>query len=45
MSERHHVLKADTPAQVENRLILCDLTARTPHQGMALLGIGTPERL
>ncbi|MFC5799354.1 arginine--tRNA ligase [Streptomyces formicae] len=39
------VLKADTPAQVENRLFLVDLTARTLHQGMALLGIRTPERL
>ncbi|MFD4375486.1 arginine--tRNA ligase [Streptomyces sp. NPDC058486] len=39
------VLKADTPAQVENRLFLCALTARTLHQGMALLGIRTPERL
>ncbi|MFC7968967.1 DALR anticodon-binding domain-containing protein, partial [Streptomyces cinereoruber] len=26
-------------------LFLCDLTARTLHQGMALLGIRTPERL
>ncbi|MEU6847949.1 arginine--tRNA ligase [Streptomyces sp. NPDC046716] len=35
------------PAQevVENRLLLCDLTARTLHQGMALLGIRTPEKL
>ncbi|MFE6287983.1 arginine--tRNA ligase [Streptomyces sp. NPDC057877] len=39
------VLKADTAAQVENRLFLCDITARTLHQGMALLGIRTPERL
>ena len=39
------VLKADTPAQVENRLFLCDITAKTLHQGMALLGIRTPERL
>ncbi|MER8034642.1 arginine--tRNA ligase [Streptomyces hydrogenans] len=39
------VLKADTPAQVENRLFLCDLTARTLQQGMTLLGIRTPERL
>ncbi|MER6286709.1 arginine--tRNA ligase [Streptomyces sviceus] len=39
------VIKADSPAQVENRLLLCDLTARTLHQGMALLGIRTPERL
>ncbi len=30
---------------VENRLFLVDLTARTLHQGMALLGIRTPERL
>ncbi|MGW3123650.1 arginine--tRNA ligase [Streptomyces sp. NPDC001107] len=35
------------PAQevAENRLFLCDVTARTLHQGMALLGIRTPERL
>ncbi|MEU4495411.1 arginine--tRNA ligase [Streptomyces sp. NBC_00210] len=35
------------PAQevAENRLFLCELTARTLHQGMALLGIRTPERL
>ncbi|MFF7469137.1 arginine--tRNA ligase [Streptomyces sp. NPDC008092] len=39
------VLKADTPEQVENRLLLCDITARTLHQGMALLGIRTPEKL
>ncbi|MFF8830784.1 arginine--tRNA ligase [Streptomyces sp. NPDC015131] len=39
------VLKADTPEQVENRLFLCNLTARTLHLGMGLLGIRTPERL
>ncbi|MFC8568950.1 arginine--tRNA ligase [Streptomyces sp. NPDC057245] len=39
------VLKAGTPEQVENRLFLCDITARTLHRGMALLGIRTPERL
>ncbi|MFC7911618.1 arginine--tRNA ligase [Streptomyces nigra] len=39
------VLKAETSEQVENRLFLCDLTARTLHRGMALLGIRTPERL
>ncbi|WP_328439198.1 arginine--tRNA ligase [Streptomyces sp. NBC_00444] len=39
------VLKADTPEQTENRLFLCDLTARTLNRGMALLGIRTPERL
>ncbi len=40
------VLKAEGGApQIANRLFLCDLTARTLHQGMALLGIRTPERL
>ncbi|MGW3336685.1 arginine--tRNA ligase [Streptomyces sp. NPDC001009] len=39
------VLKADSPAQVENRLFLVDLTARTLHEGMALLGIRTPGKL
>ncbi|MDI9831943.1 arginine--tRNA ligase [Streptomyces sp. KAU_LT] len=39
------VLKAETSAQVENRLFLCDLTARTLTKGMSLLGIRTPERL
>jgi arginyl-tRNA synthetase len=43
--EQCPVLKAPTDAAVENRLFLCDLTARTLHQGMALLGIRTPERL
>ncbi|MGW3013176.1 arginine--tRNA ligase [Streptomyces sp. NPDC001219] len=40
------VLKAEGgPDQVAGRLFLCELTARTLHQGMALLGIRTPERL
>ncbi|UUU41441.1 arginine--tRNA ligase [Streptomyces sp. NBC_00162] len=39
------VLKAETPEQVENRLFLCDLTARTLTKGMSLLGIRTPEKL
>ncbi|MFB8217764.1 arginine--tRNA ligase [Streptomyces anulatus] len=40
------VLSADNaPEVVENRLFLVELTARTLHQGMALLGIRTPERL
>ncbi|MFF4450727.1 arginine--tRNA ligase [Streptomyces sp. NPDC001502] len=39
------VLKADTPEQVENRLFLCDLSARTLKKGMSLLGIRTPEKL
>ncbi|MFP3117574.1 arginine--tRNA ligase [Streptomyces sp. Iso 434] len=41
-----HVLSADNPPEVvENRLFLCDLTGRTLHQGMELLGIRTPEQL
>ncbi|MET9134822.1 arginine--tRNA ligase [Streptomyces antibioticus] len=39
------VLKAETPELRENRLFLIDLTARTLHRGMALLGIRTPEKL
>jgi arginyl-tRNA synthetase len=39
------VLKASAPAIVENRLFLSTLTARTLQQGLALLGIRTPERL
>ncbi|WP_338677407.1 arginine--tRNA ligase [Streptomyces sp. SCSIO 30461] len=40
------VISADNTVEVfENRLFLIDLTARTLHQGMALLGIRTPERL
>ncbi|GHF56247.1 arginine--tRNA ligase [Streptomyces mashuensis] len=39
------VLRAETPGQVENRLFLCELTARTLRQGMELLGIRTPEKL
>ncbi len=33
------------PAQVENRLFLCELTGRTLRQGLSLLGIRSPERL
>lgn len=41
-----HVLSDENPVEVvENRLFLCDITARTLHQGMALLGIRTPDRL
>jgi arginyl-tRNA synthetase len=40
------VIKPAPPKEVaENRLFLCDLTARTLHRGLALLGIRTPERL
>ncbi|WP_329026504.1 arginine--tRNA ligase [Streptomyces sp. NBC_01423] len=41
-----HVLSEDNSAEVvENRLFLCDITARTLHRGMELLGIRTFERL
>ncbi|MEW1718381.1 arginine--tRNA ligase [Streptomyces sp. NPDC093109] len=41
-----HVLSDENaPEVVENRLFLCDLTARTLRQGLALLGIQTPARL
>ncbi|MBN3932763.1 arginine--tRNA ligase [Streptomyces verrucosisporus] len=39
------VIRAESEAVRENRLFLCDLTARTLRQGMGLLGIRTPERL
>ncbi|MFG2678128.1 arginine--tRNA ligase [Streptomyces sp. NPDC048392] len=40
------VIKPAPPREVaENRLLLCEVTARTLHQGLALLGIRTPERL
>ncbi|WP_328540827.1 arginine--tRNA ligase [Streptomyces sp. NBC_00344] len=40
------VLKPEVPGDVaENRLFYSQLTARTLHQGMDLLGIRTPERL
>ncbi|SES48644.1 arginyl-tRNA synthetase [Streptomyces sp. yr375] len=41
-----HVLSPDNaPEVVENRLFLVDLTGRTLHLGMALLGIRTPDKL
>ncbi|MFI6766343.1 arginine--tRNA ligase [Streptomyces sp. NPDC050355] len=44
--EKCQVVSADNPVEVvENRLFLVDLTGRTLHKGMALLGIRTPERL
>ncbi|MFI5759091.1 arginine--tRNA ligase [Streptomyces sp. NPDC051569] len=40
------VLDENNPAEVvENRLFLCEITARTLQQGLALLGIRSPERL
>ncbi|MBL1081687.1 arginine--tRNA ligase [Streptomyces actinomycinicus] len=44
--DKCQVLSADNaPEVVENRLFLVDLTARTLHRGMGLLGIRTPEKL
>lgn len=39
------VLKAETPALRESRLLLCDLTARTIQQCLELLGIRTIEQM
>ncbi|HMC64280.1 MAG TPA: arginine--tRNA ligase [Gemmataceae bacterium] len=39
------VLRAETPALRQSRLLLCDVTARTIQQGLGLLGIGTIERM
>jgi arginyl-tRNA synthetase len=39
------VLKAETPALRDSRLLLCDLTARVIQRGLDLLGIRTVERM
>jgi arginyl-tRNA synthetase len=39
------VLKAETPALRDSRLLLCDLTARTIQTTLGLLGIRTVERM
>ena len=39
------VLKEGYEATRESRLALCDITARTLNQGLALLGIEAPERM
>ncbi|MDO9174630.1 MAG: DALR anticodon-binding domain-containing protein, partial [Actinomycetota bacterium] len=39
------VLKEGHEATRDSRLALCDLTARTLEQGLALLGIDAPERM
>jgi arginyl-tRNA synthetase len=39
------VLKADTPALRDSRLLLCDLTARTIAKGLELLGIEVVEKM
>ncbi|HEV2970037.1 MAG TPA: arginine--tRNA ligase [Pirellulales bacterium] len=43
--EQCPVLKADNPVQRANRLILCDLTARTLRQGLELLGIEVVDKM
>jgi arginyl-tRNA synthetase len=42
--ERCPVLRADEPSRT-NRLVLCDLTARTLARGLDLLGIAAPQRM
>jgi arginyl-tRNA synthetase len=39
------VLKAETEAMMQSRLLLCDLTARTIEKGLQLLGIGVVEMM
>jgi arginyl-tRNA synthetase len=39
------VLKAETPALRQSRLLMCDLTGRVIQKGLELLGIGTVERM
>jgi arginyl-tRNA synthetase len=43
--EQCPVLKAETPAGRDSRLLLCDLTARTLKQGLELLGIEVVEKM
>jgi arginyl-tRNA synthetase len=43
--EQCPVLKAESPALREGRLVLCDLTARTLKQGLELLGIEVVEKM
>jgi arginyl-tRNA synthetase len=40
-----NVLKAETEALRQSRLLLCDLTARVIQKGLSLLGIRTVERM
>src|SRR5262249_51880408 len=44
-SQHRAVLKAETPALRDSRLLLCDLTARVIQKGLELLGIRTVERM
>jgi arginyl-tRNA synthetase len=43
--EQCPVLKAESPAIRDSRLLLCDLTARTLKQGLELLGIEVVEKM
>ena len=43
--EQCPVLKAETPELRQSRLLLCDLTARTIHKGLELLGIDVVEKM
>ncbi len=43
--EKCPVLKAETPALRDSRLLLADLTARTIRQGLELLGIGVEQKM
>ena len=43
--EKHSVLKAEPDSLRRSRLLLCDLTARTIKQGLALLGIDVVEQM
>jgi arginyl-tRNA synthetase len=39
------ILRADSEEQKMSRLALCDFTARVMEQGLALLGIESPEQM
>ena len=43
--EQCHVLRAETDALRQSRLLLCDLTARTIQKGLELLGINVVEKM
>ena len=43
--EQCHVLRAETDALRQSRLLLCDLTARTIQKGLELLGIKVVEKM
>jgi arginyl-tRNA synthetase len=39
------ILRADSEEQKMSRLALCEFTARVMEQGLALLGIESPEQM